>query len=88
MPSGDRQRTWFPEMIELIRTEWRPDSSWDEFIALRDRVDALMKDIRRSRNLKPVVSKTRCSQCGRPLVQGGGHVSVRAMIPAAKRFGI
>ncbi len=88
MASGDRQRTWFPEMVELLRAEWRPELSWDELIALRDRVDGMMKEIRRSRNLKPVISKTLCSCCGKPLQQGGGHVSVRAMILAVKRFGI
>ncbi len=88
MASGDRQRTWFPEMVELLRTEWRPDLTWKELIALRDRVDAMMKEIRTSRDLQPVVSKTPCPKCGRPLVQGGGHVSVRAMILAVKRFEI
>ena len=88
MASGDRQRTWFPEMVDLLRTERRPDLTWKELIALRDRVDGLMKDIRKTRDLKPVVSKTPCPKCGRPLIQGGGHVSVRAMILAVKRFGI
>jgi len=28
MASGDRQRTWFPEMIDALRAGWRADMSW------------------------------------------------------------
>ncbi len=88
MASGDRQRTWFPEMVDLLRGEWRSDTSWDEIIALRDRVDDLLQHIRTSRKLEPVVSSKLCSRCGKPLVQGGGKISVRAMILSIKRFEI
>ena len=33
MPSGDRSRTWFPEMIEQLRQRWRGDIEMDELIA-------------------------------------------------------
>ncbi len=88
MASGDRQRTWFPEMIEILRAEWRPDLSSGELIALRDRLDETLQDIRQSRDLQPVKCSTRCSCCGKRLVQGGGSVSVRAAILAVQRFGI
>ncbi|MFI5396824.1 MAG: hypothetical protein ACHQ9S_14910 [Candidatus Binatia bacterium] len=29
MPAGDRQRTWFPEMVEVLRAEWCAEMSWD-----------------------------------------------------------
>jgi hypothetical protein len=51
MPAGDRQRTWFPEMIDVLRSEWRPDISLDELIALRDRLDELLQQIRKVRNI-------------------------------------
>ncbi len=88
MASGDRQRTWFPEMLEILRAEWRPDLPWDELIALRDRLEETLRYIRKSRNLKPVKTSTVCPKCGKQLVQGGGPVSVRAAILAVKRFGI
>ncbi len=88
MASGDRQRTWFPEMVDLLRGEWRSDTSWDEIIALRDRVDDLLQHIRTSRKLEPVVCSKLCSRCGKPLVQGGGKISVRAMLLSVKRFEI
>ena len=51
MASGDRQRTWFPEMVEVLRADWRPEMSWAEIIALRDQLDKMLKGIRNSRNL-------------------------------------
>jgi len=50
MPAGDRQRTWFPEMVEALRTEWRAEMSWDELLALRDRLDRMLQHIRESRS--------------------------------------
>lgn len=88
MPSGDRQRTWFPEMIEALRADWRPEMSWAELVALRDHLDDMLREIRNSRNLQPVTTLTLCPCCNEPLVQGAGGVSVRATILALNRFGI
>src|SRR5450759_2902619 len=49
MPAGDRQRTWFPEMVEALRAEWRAEMSWDDLIALRDRLDGMLQHIRADR---------------------------------------
>ena len=86
MASGDRQRTWFPEMIEALRAGWRPGMSWLEIIALRDHLDDMLKEIRHSRNLKPVTTSALCPCCNKPLVQGVDGVSVRAAILALSRF--
>ena len=88
MASGDRQRTWFPEMIEALRANWRPEMSWAQIIALRDQLNDMLKGIRISRNLQPVTTSTLCPCCNEPLVQGAGGVSVRAIILALNRFGI
>jgi hypothetical protein len=88
MASGDRQRTWFPEMIEALRADWRPEMSWAEIVALRDHLDDMLKEIRNSRNLQPVTTSTLCPCCNEPLVQGAGGVSVRATILALNRFDI
>lgn len=88
MASGNRQRTWFPEMIELLRANWRPDMSWVEIIALRDQLDDILKGIRKFRNLQPVTTTTLCPCCNKPMIQGTGGVSVRATILALNRFGI
>src|SRR3972149_4191878 len=88
MASGDRQRTWFPEMVEVLRADWRPEMSWAEIIALRDQLDNMLKRIRNSRNLQPVTTSTLCPCCNEPMVQGAGGVSVRATLLALDRFGI
>ena len=88
MASGDRQRTWFPEMVAVLRADWRPEMSWAEIIALRDRLDEMLNEIRKSRNLQPVSTSMLCPCCNEPMVQGAGGVSVRATILALSRFDI
>ena len=80
MASGDRQRTWFPEMIEVLQTDWRPEMSWLELIALRDQLDDMLTGIRKARNLQPVTTSMLCPCGNEPMVQGAGGVSVRATI--------
>ena len=36
MPSGDAQRTWFPEMVGRLRQRWQEGMSMSELISLRD----------------------------------------------------
>ncbi|HYT58201.1 MAG TPA: hypothetical protein VEQ38_26150 [Verrucomicrobiae bacterium] len=88
MPAGDRQRTWFPEMVETLRAEWGAQMSWDDLIALCDRLDSVLQHIRHSRNITPATTSTLCPCCGGPMVQGAASVSVRATILALGRFGI
>ena len=32
MPAGDPQRTWFPEMLEILRARWRAGLPFAELI--------------------------------------------------------
>jgi hypothetical protein len=49
MASGDASRTWFSEMIETLRHEWNSEMSWEQVFTLRDRLDAMLEEIRTSR---------------------------------------
>jgi hypothetical protein len=42
MPAGDAQRSWFPEMVEVLRSRWRADMPLAELVALRDELDAML----------------------------------------------
>jgi hypothetical protein len=53
MPAGDASRTWFSEMIETLRQAWKPEIAWEQVIALRDRLNAILKEIRFSRGIRP-----------------------------------
>jgi len=88
MPAGDQQRTWFPEMVAALRAEWRAGMSWDELIALRDRLDGMLQHIRESRHIQPATASMLCPCCQAPMTQGSANVSVRATILALSRFGI
>jgi hypothetical protein len=86
MPSGDAQRVWWPEMIEMLREEWRASLEMDELIALRDRLDEVLQRTRDEANILPPMMT--CPKCGTRARGARHHVSVRALILAAGRFDI
>jgi hypothetical protein len=86
MPSGDAQRTWFPEMVVRLRAEWRAGMSMPALITLRDELEGMLHRIRDSRNIQtPIIT---CRRCGMTGPAAKPHVSVRALILALARFGI
>jgi hypothetical protein len=86
MPQGDPQRTWFPEMIERLRAEWRDGMSIPDVIELRDQLDEMLQDIRTSRKIQtPIIT---CKKCGKTGPAASPRVSVRALILSLSRFGI
>jgi hypothetical protein len=86
MASGDAQRTWFPEMIVRLRSEWHEGVSMPALISLRDELDGMLQRIRTGRNIQtPIVT---CRTCGTTGPAAEPHVSVRALILAVARFGI
>jgi len=86
MPSGDPQRTWFPEMIARLRKDWHTEMSMPMLIDMRDRLDEMHHRTRAGRNIQtPIMT---CRKCGRTGHAAEPRVSVRAMILALARFGI
>jgi hypothetical protein len=86
MPSGDAQRTWFPEMIVRLRAEWHTGMSMPALIGLRNELDGALQRIRAGRNIQtPIIT---CSKCGLTGPAAEPHVSVRALILALARFEI
>lgn len=86
MPSGDRSKTWFQEMIHELRQSWRGDLSIDEVVALAQSLDHMLLDIRTKRGIKPPIIL--CRKCGKRVPAAIPRVSVRATILAARRFAI
>jgi len=80
MPSGDAQRTWFPEMIVRLRAEWHEGMSMPSLIGLRDELDGALQRIRAGRNIQ--------TPSGLTGLAAGPRVSVRALILALARFEI
>ncbi len=86
MPSGDAQRTWFPEMIVRLRSEWHEEMSIPVLIGLRDELDETLHRIRAGRNIqRPIITCRRCRMTGHAAEP---RVSVRALILALARFEI
>jgi len=86
MAAGDPQRVWYPEMLARLRYEWKSQMSFPALIELRDRLDAMLQQIRSERHIVSPVS--RCPRCGITGPSAEPHVSVRALILALGRFGI
>jgi transcription elongation factor Elf1 len=84
MPPGDDQRQWFPEMIEMLRQQWHPRPSLAELALLAARLDTLLQQIRKDRNIIPPMFT--CPKCGERGRSSFGRVSVNATILAAGRF--
>ena len=86
MGSGDAQRTWFPEMIDILKDAWHSEISLEELIALRDRLDGSLQTIRSERKIiPPMMWRPKCQKRHR---SAQPKVSVRATILAFGRFQI
>jgi len=86
MASGDASRRWFPEMISILKEQWKPTMSWDELILLRDRLNATLQEIRTTRRIKTPMMW--CSKCKARHQAAQPTISVRAMILALGRFSV
>ena len=86
MAAGDAQRTWFPEMLEVLRTRWHAGLSFADLIELCQELGTILHRIRSERHIRaPVI---RCPQCGHVREAAEPHVTVRAMILSLGRLGI
>lgn len=86
MPAGERSQVWFPEIVDMLRLQWRQDLSWQSVVELRDLLQAKLDQIRQSRGILPPV--IRCSSCGHVGPAEPPVISVRAMLISVRRFGI
>jgi hypothetical protein len=86
MPAGDAQRTWFSEMIDILREGWSDSLSWDEIVHLRDLLDETLQRIRTAGRILPPMMY--CRACGRRHRSAPPRVSVRALLLALPRYGI
>jgi hypothetical protein len=86
MAAGDPQRTWFPEMIQRLRLEWRENMSFPDLIALSNSLDSMLHEIRHTRNIRSPIFK--CPKCGKVGPGAERRVSVRATILSLRRFEI
>jgi hypothetical protein len=84
MASGDAQKVWFPAMIAMLRQAADPAMSVDAVLLLRDRLDATLQHIRRTRQILPAMMW--CPQCQAHHRAAPPRVSVRATILALGRF--
>ena len=86
MASGERSQVWYPEIVAMLREQWRQDLSWHGVVELRDSFQEKLDELRRSRGILPPVFC--CPSCGEVGPAKPAVISVRAMLIPAGRFGI
>jgi hypothetical protein len=84
MASGDAQKGWFPAMIALLRKAADLAMSVDAVLLLRDRLDATLPRIRRTRQILPAMMWCPHGQAHHRAAPP--RVSVRATLLALGRF--
>jgi hypothetical protein len=86
MPAGERSQVWYPELVALLRREWRSDLPWEAIVELRDHLQSQIEGLRARRGIVPPV--IRCSACGATGPAAPPTISIRAILLAVGRFGI
>ena len=86
MPAGDANRTWFPELVEMLRSRWHSTMELDELICVTGELDKMLQSIRTTRNIEPAMMW--CPKCQARVRSAPPRVSVRAAILALGRFSI
>ena len=55
MASGDAQKVWFPELIEMVRQAEAPAMSMDALLRLRDQLNTTLQTIRHTRQILSLI---------------------------------
>ena len=86
MPAGERSQVWYPELVALLRAEWRSDLPWEAVVQLRNRLQSQLNAVRAQRSiLPPIMHGPHCGATGR---EAPPVISVRAMLLGLGRFEI
>ena len=89
MAAGDGNRVWFPEMIEILRSQWNAGMTFPALIKLCNILD---ETFQRRRPRGPILPPgSLCPKCGRIVgseSQQRHSISVRATILSLRRFGV
>jgi hypothetical protein len=73
-------------MLDVLRTRWRNDLSFEQMVELAGELDLMLHRIRSVRQIRtPII---RCRRCGRVGPAAEPDVTVRAMILSLGRFDI
>ena len=81
LPAGDGDRVWFPEMIELLRSQWNESMTFPRLIELCASIDGMFQQRRPTDPSLPPSS--RCPKCGRIVTSesfGRRRIRVRATV--------
>jgi hypothetical protein len=90
LPSGDGNRIWYPDMIDMLRSQWNESMTHPKLVELCEMLDRALQQ-HRPTAMPSLPPGSRCPKCGRIVkAEGSGpyRISVGAAILALGRFGI
>ena len=86
MASANSNRSWLPEMLELLKKEWNSSLTWEQFGMLCERLTELRTRLRKERGVK--APRMYCRHCNAVHEMELGPVTIRSGIFALKKHGL
>ena len=83
MAAGDAQRSWFPEMLEILKERWNNEMTLEQVSLLCDDMQKMRDKIRENNNIKPI--KIFCKKCGKYSLSTPPRISIRSLLFALKK---
>jgi hypothetical protein len=84
MPAGQAHTTWFPELKDILRTQWSSNLSIEQHFDLVNGLNKELRQIRTALNIQPPMMW--CPKCQKRHRSKFTDVSITAMYYALKRF--
>lgn len=86
MPAGDAQRSWFPEMLEVLKESWSSELSWEECAQLCSEFTEMRTKIKKERGIRG--AKMHCKNCGGLHEMGPPPIGIRSMLFALRKMDV
>jgi hypothetical protein len=86
MAAANPNRSWLPEMLEMLKKEWNSSLSWEQLGALCERLTELRNSIRKATGIKG--PRMFCRHCNEVHEMEFGPVTIRSGLFALKKHGL
>jgi len=83
MPAGDASRSWFPQMIDVLKKKWTRSLSWEECAQLAREMTELRAKIRKVKGISS--PQMFCKSCGEIHGMDPLSIGIRSMLFALRK---
>lgn len=81
MASGDAQRAWFPELLDVLKSYWSNDIAWEELAVFCRYMTEKRQKIKEARGIR--LPRMTCRKCGGRMVLP--PISIRSALFALRK---